>query len=173
MKKFGIVSDEKKMIPEKKKKSKKTDDEVGIISIVTEYIYFGSFHHSVENTEIFARLNINTVINCGDEKCYPDNITFSVCNFNYDDSENGSSLMEYIDDTIKIINDCVATKKKVYIQCKTGNSISPAILIYLYMMNKQYTYHQAYEKINKIRSTIDINRYFINELITIDEWCSY
>lgn len=142
------------------------------ISELNSLIYFGSSEQSTDTTEEFQKLHIGAVINCQGEFKSPPNAMYDLFNFNFDDDE-GSTLMENIDAVMIVVNDLLKKKKKIYVQCATGNSISPAILIYLLMVKKEMSYDRAYRNIRRIRSSVDINPYFQSELRTIDEWCNY
>jgi hypothetical protein len=154
------------------KLSKKTKVNLSPVSILNSNIFFGSSDQSKDNTDDFKKLKVDAVINCQGEFKYPSDATYDLFNFDFENDE-GATLMEHIDEVMQVINNLLKQRKKMYIQCKTGDSISPAILIYLLMTRKEMGLERAYRNVYKIRPTIDINSYFLAELQTIDEWCQY
>lgn len=143
------------------------------ISILNSNICFGSKEHSTNDTDEFKKFNFGAVINCQDEFAHPVNAIYDVYNFDIEDTAQGGSLMEYIDDIMKTIDNILRQKKIMYIQCKSGNSVGPAILIYLLMIKKDMSFERAYKNVKRIRPTIDINSYILSELKTFDEWRTY
>jgi|SRR5579872_3643780 len=154
------------------KSSKKTKTIISPISILNSNISFGPSDQSKDNTDDFKKLKVDAIINCQGEFKYPTDATYDLFNFEFDNDE-GATLMEHIDGVIQVIDSLLKQRKKMYVQCKTGDSISPAILIYLLMVRKEMNLERAYRNVYKIRPTIDINSYFLAELQTVDEWCVY
>jgi len=143
------------------------------ISILNSSICFGSKEHSVNDTEEFRKFKFGAVINCQDEFVNPSSATYDVYNFDVEDTAQGGSLMEHIDEIMKTIDSNLRQKKLMYIQCNSGDSVSPAILIYLLMVKKDMSLERAYKNVKRSRPTIDINSYILSELITLDEWSKY
>lgn len=143
------------------------------ISILNSSICFGSKEHSINNTDEFKKFNFGAVINCQDEFTYPVGAIYDLYNFDFEDTVQGGSLMEHIDEVMKTIDNVLRQKKLMYIQCNSGDSVSPAILIYLLMVKKDMSFERAYKNVKRVRPTIDINPYILAELRTFDEWCRY
>jgi protein-tyrosine phosphatase len=141
------------------------------ISKVNNYFYFGSSRHSQEMTDEFTNLKIDVVIDCVGQLEIQPNFNFEVMKFSFEDGIN-ATLLEEIDLIDSTIYTTLGSKKKIYLQCPTGNSISPAIIIYYLMCHKNLNFDNALEALQKIRPTINLNSYFINELQNIDEWCT-
>lgn len=154
------------------KPSKKIKVKLSPVSILNSNIFFGPSDQSKDNTDDFKKLKVDAVINCQGEFKYPLGANYDLFNFVFDNDE-GATLMEHIDGVMQVIDSLLKKRKKMYVQCKTGDSISPAILIYLLMTRKEMGLERAYRNVYKIRPTIDINPYFLAELQTVDEWCTY
>lgn len=138
------------------------------ITKINEYIYLGSFEHPLTNSEEFQKMGIDVVINCAAEVEYPSDTSFHVEKFPIIDGE-AISFLENMDQAINKIAFYLNKRKKIYLHCLHGISRSPAILVYLLMSRKKYTYDVAHDLIKKKRRIIAINDEFENCMRTIED----
>ncbi len=138
------------------------------ITKINEFIYLGSCEHPLTNSDEFQKLNIDVVINCAAEVEYPADTPFHVENFKIIDGE-AVSFLENMDQAINKIRMHLSKRKKIYLHCLRGISRSPAILIYLLMSHKKYTYDTAYNLVRKKRRIVSINEEFESCMRTIED----
>lgn len=78
-------------------------------------------------------------------------------------------MLEHMDKVIDRMHYFLCRKKKIYLHCINGISVSPAILIYYLMMHKKMTYDRSHDLIKKLRPDIDVDSEFENQLRIIEE----
>ena len=136
---------------------------------IGNYIYLGSFEPAFNQDDEFQKLGINVVINCGHKIRYPEQ-KYPFILENYPIADGDSVIMlENMDTVIEKIHHYLLQKKKIYLHCIDGVSVSPAILTYYLMVHKKYSYDQAYKLIQKLRPLVDIHCEFTNQLRVIEE----
>lgn len=153
-----------------RKENEKKSHHIGEISKINNYLYFGSSEHSQTLTDEFMKLKIDVVIDLTGQANYIGPFNFQVHKFSFEDDSN-ATLLEEIDTVDELIFKLLGNQHKIYIQCPTGNSVSPSILIFYLMKHKEFTFDNALEALLKIRPGLEIHQIFMNELQTIDEWC--
>lgn len=137
--------------------------EVMKISKINRYIYLGSVKHPARLSDQFRKLNIDIVINCCDDHTHTDSINFKFENYPINDGV-GASITKYLDLIADSIHAHVGNKSNIYVHCVHGRSRSVSVLIYYLMKYENMSYHQAYEKILKVRPVISPNTNFVTEI---------
>lgn len=138
------------------------------ISKISDYIYIGTYLHSLNNTEEFLELKIDVVFNCASEIKYPKSVNLQIEKFNIYNNDS-ISFIENMDEAIKKMKKYLSKGKRIYLTCNTGNSRSVAIFIYYLMMSKNITYNRAFLFVKRKRSSVCIDDDIENALKCLDD----
>ncbi|CAD8063819.1 unnamed protein product [Paramecium primaurelia] len=141
--------------------------------IIENQLYLGNSNHA-NNLKALNLLGITHVVNCAKE----------IPNYFNDVKQENKNFIKYFqvpvldleeepisdhfDEAYIFINDALSQQEnKVLVHCAQGKSRSATIVLMFLMRNKQWTFDQTYEYVQKRRETISINDGFQFQLLQI------
>lgn len=83
--------------------------------------------------------------------------------------DTAASILDHIDKIADKLSNLVENKKRIYLCCSSGLSVSPALAIYYYMYCKNVDYFDAFDNILDVYPNAAININFISELSQIGD----
>ena len=127
---------------------------------ILDNIYLGDVL-AAENETYLKSFNISVVINCAYEhisdyealKAYELNLTDHF-------PQQLFPTFEFAYNIIKYYN----KNNKIYVHCMSGMSRSASLVIFYIMKEKKWDYDRSFEYVQKIRSCINPNSYFVEQL---------
>ena len=127
---------------------------------ILDNIYLGDVL-AAENETYLKSFNISVVINCAyehisdyeDLKAYELNLTDHF-------PQQLFPTFEFAYNIIKYYN----KNNKIYVHCMSGMSRSASLVIFYIMKEKKWDYDRSFEYVQKIRSCINPNSYFVEQL---------
>ena len=127
---------------------------------ILDNIYLGDVL-AAENETYLKSFNISVVINCAyehiseyeDLKAYELNLTDHFPQQLFPTFEMAYEVIKYYNQN-----------SKIFIHCMSGMSRSASLVIFYIMKEKKWDYDRSFEYVQKIRSCINPNSYFVEQL---------
>lgn len=135
---------------------------LGNLSEINAQIYLGN-ESAAKNRDLLIQKNISNILIVG--ACLK---AHHVDTFNYHQifihDEDKQEIDVYFDECHKFIDGCLQTGGKILIHCAAGVSRSPTIVISYLMKKNKWDDLYAYNHVKKIRSIINPNKGFMEQL---------
>ena len=139
-------------------------------SEILSYLYLGSFGNAANEKELNNR-KIKCIINCATEcqNCFPEQ-------FNYlkiEGVDDNFPIKSYFSKTNNYIKTAKAEGKNVLVHCFAGVSRSTSIVVAYLMKEMGYSFKEAYEFVRKRRPQVNINSFFVKQLVEYEKELKY
>ena len=130
------------------------------INHIIDNVFLGDFR-AADDLDLLKKNNITHIINCvfNLPNSFPNDITYK--NLNLKDEKN-QPLLSALEDAYKFIKD--NKDKNILVHCVYGKSRSASVILFYLINEKKYSFKEAKEFAQKIRSCVNPNEGFEKEL---------
>ena len=130
------------------------------INHIIDNVFLGDFR-AADDLDLLKKNNITHIINCvfNLPNSFPNDITYK--NLNLKDEKN-QPLLSALEDAYKFIKD--NKDKNILVHCVYGKSRSASVILFYLINEKKYSFKEAKEFAQKIRSCVNPNEGFEREL---------
>jgi protein-tyrosine phosphatase len=137
------------------------------MTYIIPHLYLGSNFNAINIHEV-KNFEVETIINVarGIQKTCCDE--FKYIKYDWDDIFCFDILMD-IDEIVDLIHDEISKKRTVLVHCAAGISRSSSVVIGYLMKYEKMTYDDAYNHVKTLRSCINPNSGFVEQLKTYGE----
>ena len=132
------------------------------MTLIIPHLYLGSKTNAQYLCEL-QYFNINTIINVACEIPKICNDKFKYIKYNWDDIFIFDILVD-IDDIVDQIHTEITNENSVLVHCAKGISRSASVVIGYLMKYKKMSYNDAYKYVKTLRSCINPNSGFVDQL---------
>lgn len=128
---------------------------------IIDNIYLGDYR-AADNPLLLKQYNITHIINCAfNLPCkYPNQFTYLALNLK---DEKTQDIIPKMEESFQFIKK--NSSQNIFIHCVLGVSRSGSAVMYYLMKEKGWTYAQAFDYIRKIRSVVQPNEGFKQQLL--------